>query len=451
MTPQEVKDLIADLLPDNTNMEISESDLRSVCNALADLSGAGEYDSLSVEWSISTTYSINDIVTFQERIWKSKIDSNLGNSPPTDPNDTSNAYWEEQSKATTTPISEWSAGVYGSGIIVVLYNNDLYKLENSNRPFLSENFDVELFKGDWVPAHNSPIKKKQLQLSQSQIQNLNTTPVQLIAAPGPGKVLQVVSVVAHYLHNGTDYAAATTLRVWFESGTGLSTEMGFISSSSFINASEEAWEMLINGANGRKVYTDEAVEVSANADATGAGGTIDIEIEYIVKDTKLMYQSNWETLEDDWTTNGLLGGGGQNSISDGSISKDGCMGGVVTTGSTFADVGIHSFTNSLRDWIKGKLVRIVGWALVKDNGGGCTGFIIQDASLGYPDEVLLDHSSDEGVWTFFDTGPITWSQGNFLAIRICDENRKPTDSWFELDDSYNGDELYVHDLRIYIV
>ncbi len=148
-TAQQIKDDITSLLADNSTQDISPEDIRDVCTSLADLAGAGDYDSLNIEWDVATTYAIDDIVSYLERLWKSKSAGNLGNQPPSDPNTTEDTYWIEQSKAPAGPITEWQAGVYGAGLIIVYYNDNFYKLENSTRPFVSTNINTEFLNGDW--------------------------------------------------------------------------------------------------------------------------------------------------------------------------------------------------------------------------------------------------------------------------------------------------------------
>ena len=149
-TAQEVIELIDSLWTRNGSDRISDEDLRTVGYKIVELSGANEVTSLGIEWSAAVTYQTDDLATINNRIWKSKTDNNLNNQPPTDPNTTENTYWVEQSKSDSTPIREWTAGVYGSGLIIVFWNDKLYKLNNPVRPFNSVNIDNEIIAGDWV-------------------------------------------------------------------------------------------------------------------------------------------------------------------------------------------------------------------------------------------------------------------------------------------------------------
>ena len=89
------------------------------------------------------------------RFWKTKTDGNINNSPPTNPATTENTYWIEVSPSSGSAIKEWAAGVYGTGLVIVFYNNELYKLEEAVRPYNSTNIATEIGAGDWVKISNS--------------------------------------------------------------------------------------------------------------------------------------------------------------------------------------------------------------------------------------------------------------------------------------------------------
>jgi len=149
LTYQEVLDLINNLLPDNTTQQISEKDLRDVATAILDRTNQSNIEDLNIEWDVATTYALDEIVTYLDRIWKSKSAGNVGHQPPSDPGITENTYWIEQSRSESVNFPEWSAGVYGSGLIIVYYNNQLYKLNVGTRPFNSTNIVNEIAAGDW--------------------------------------------------------------------------------------------------------------------------------------------------------------------------------------------------------------------------------------------------------------------------------------------------------------
>lgn len=84
------------------------------------------------------------------RYWKTKTDANINNPPPTNPATTENTNWIEVSPSAGSALKEWSAGLYGTGLVIVLHNDELYKLANPVRPFLSANINTEITAGDWV-------------------------------------------------------------------------------------------------------------------------------------------------------------------------------------------------------------------------------------------------------------------------------------------------------------
>lgn len=118
-----------------------------------------------------------------------------------------------------------------------------------------------------------------IQLTQAQIQALNTTPIEIVAAPGAGKYIEVRGASAFLNHNGTDYAASNALTL--ETG---SIYVSSTTSNSFIPSSADRIEEF------KKVTTATAtfnvpLKVRGSGNATGNGGTIDIFLEYVIIDT----------------------------------------------------------------------------------------------------------------------------------------------------------------------
>lgn len=139
---------------DNTTGEIAEDDMREFQADIADSFG-GTQDFSSLLYNATTEYNTttNPFAEYQGRLFKSKIDNNIGNTPPSAPNisgDYENASWVEVSRSEASPIKKWAAGVYGEGLIVVLQNDLFYRLANATRPFESSDFAAELSNGDWV-------------------------------------------------------------------------------------------------------------------------------------------------------------------------------------------------------------------------------------------------------------------------------------------------------------
>src|SRR5690606_28255756 len=59
----------------------------------------------------------------KKRIVETKVDDNTGNEPPTDPEVTENSFWEEISPSAGSGITEWTPGLYQSGLVIVYHNH----------------------------------------------------------------------------------------------------------------------------------------------------------------------------------------------------------------------------------------------------------------------------------------------------------------------------------------
>jgi hypothetical protein len=89
-----------------------------------------------------------------KRIFETKTDGNIGNAPPTDPLITENANWKEISPSVGSAIKEWTAGTFGSGLMIVYHNHSVHgsclvKLVDPVRPFTSTNIETEITAGKW--------------------------------------------------------------------------------------------------------------------------------------------------------------------------------------------------------------------------------------------------------------------------------------------------------------
>lgn len=92
---------------------------------------------------------------FNYRIFKTKIDGQMGNEPPFSPNnngDYENDYWVEVSPAPESGIAEWEPGVFTGSLVIVYYDNKLYRLDvpENEMPFESEDIVAEIGEGKWV-------------------------------------------------------------------------------------------------------------------------------------------------------------------------------------------------------------------------------------------------------------------------------------------------------------
>lgn len=119
------------------------------------------------------------------------------------------------------------------------------------------------------------------QLSQSEIQALNSSPITLIAAPGAGKKIQIKGASAYYEHNGTSYSGGNKVSLRYSSLSGVeySTSTSFITSASTLDE-QLFWDLVSHTQK-----QNEAIVMTSGADSTGAGGTIDVYVQYVVIDT----------------------------------------------------------------------------------------------------------------------------------------------------------------------
>lgn len=120
-----------------------------------------------------------------------------------------------------------------------------------------------------------------VQLNQSQIQNLATTAIEIIALPGANKYIQIIGASAFLDHNGTSYAVANDLILEYNGSAtryfDTSTLANFIGNSADFTCTL--------GMTGGGVAINTAIDITADADATGNGGTIDVYIQYMEIDT----------------------------------------------------------------------------------------------------------------------------------------------------------------------
>ena len=129
-------------------------DIVDTVYAKVDSATTGDNTSSNLAWDSGTVYNTttNQYAVYQERLYESKQDNNIGNEPPTTPNangDFEDAWWKEVSANPTAPIPEYQNGTYTGSLVIVYNNGELYRL-TANTPYESTNFSSELSAGDWV-------------------------------------------------------------------------------------------------------------------------------------------------------------------------------------------------------------------------------------------------------------------------------------------------------------
>jgi len=116
------------------------------------------------DWTTELTFNIDGSgdgkyckypdTTGKKRIFESKTAGNVNHTPPSDPGITENTYWKEVSASGSAAIPEWTAGVFGPGLIIVFHNHStdgrgLYVLLEAVRPYNSSNIETEITAGKW--------------------------------------------------------------------------------------------------------------------------------------------------------------------------------------------------------------------------------------------------------------------------------------------------------------
>lgn len=103
----------------------------------------------SLDWKNDITYSLEarPYSIYNLRLFRTKSDGNLNNTPPIMPNQAGeyeNDFWIEVSAANASAIQKWAAGVYTQELAIVYKNHKLYELDTVTRPFESIDFEAEL-------------------------------------------------------------------------------------------------------------------------------------------------------------------------------------------------------------------------------------------------------------------------------------------------------------------
>ena len=117
---------------------------------VADLVGG---ETVKVPWVIDQNYMIDEIAEFNNKIWKSLQDNNVGHQPYDD-----QTWWVEvsPSSANGTALQPWAAGIFNIVNSSVTVNNAGYLLNNSvTLPFNSTDFATELAANIWIPLGSS--------------------------------------------------------------------------------------------------------------------------------------------------------------------------------------------------------------------------------------------------------------------------------------------------------
>ena len=114
-------------------------------------------------------------------------------------------------------------------------------------------------------------------ITSPQLLALNTTPIEVIAAPGAGKAIQVLGAFIAYTYVTAAYATNTTLLLVNENGTNeIATDGGSLISDT---ANNKGYMTISGGLN--SIVTNDAVVIETQTgDPTAGSGTIDVYVTY---------------------------------------------------------------------------------------------------------------------------------------------------------------------------
>ena len=107
----------------------------------------------SYDWVSITTYAINDVVFYNNKLWASLISGNIGNVPQ------AGANWVEVIQGQSGGLKSWIASAYTATEVFVVYDdgagNQIYELSSGVRPYNSIDIDAEIIAGDWLPFNST--------------------------------------------------------------------------------------------------------------------------------------------------------------------------------------------------------------------------------------------------------------------------------------------------------
>jgi len=135
------------------------------------------------------------------------------------------------------------------------------------------------------------VKTAKVTLTQGQIQSLNTTPIEIIAAPGANKYIQVIGGSANYAWNSTSYvlSGGTVDNIQLSQGAQVLFGTHLTGGASMIvNPGNKIrhFQQQDGAANtAPDIGMNTAIDIDSLSDYTGAGGTIDVYVQYVVIDT----------------------------------------------------------------------------------------------------------------------------------------------------------------------
>ena len=154
----------------------------------------------------------------------------------------------------------------------------------SDRAFMTYNIANQIADADGITA--GKVFEKEVSLTSTQVRAMSTAPIELVAAPGPGKIIEFVSAVLFLDHDGGgDYATGGNIVVRSSSAAQV-TVSGTLTSAASINLAHDNYAMIeaLNAAVMLAAEVDEALELYASADHITGTSPARIKVTYRILD-----------------------------------------------------------------------------------------------------------------------------------------------------------------------
>jgi|TARA_R100000455_G_C6236466_1_gene96618 hypothetical protein len=156
----------------------------------------------------------------------------------------------------------------------------------------SDNNKTKTVAWEDVLKDNNLIQNIKVTLTPEQILNLHTTPVDLIPAPGPGKIINLINLISHYEFNTTPYtvSSASQVRVKFEGQTvnnvTVLASRGTLQSTIDCYGAANNWPNFPFEVNTTSLLPNAAIQASVpeTAPVTLGDSSIHVYLSYTIKD-----------------------------------------------------------------------------------------------------------------------------------------------------------------------
>ena len=158
----------------------------------------------------------------------------------------------------------------------------------------SDNNKTKTVAWEDVLKDNNLIQNIKVTLTPEQILNLHTTPVDLIPAPGPGKIINLINFISHYEFNTTPYTTTgeprSQIEVKFQGQTyqqiSLIAPISILESTIDCYGASNSWPGIPFQRNTSSLLPNAALQASipANAPVTLGDSSIHVYLSYTIKD-----------------------------------------------------------------------------------------------------------------------------------------------------------------------